>query len=308
MIRIACAVVCATLALAARASAAAPTRQDALHMLERGYSPEVSLQESRLAGGDRDCDQFQTFLVNQDPVGGDKGRIEIAEFRPKKPTKADPVLIMPPTGGRNQLDDRYAERICQNGRLAVIVMHWTGDDDKGTDWELHNRTPLRAVTALRNVIDYLKTPKVGLLGTSLGAIYGASAFGAEPRIKAAVLIVGGGPSADVIATSDQEILAGLRTERFARFGFHTEQEYAEELRRHLVIDPILLAAPGAGKRALFMTADSDTTVPTANQLALWEAWGKPERVSLWAGHVGAIIQYSYFYREKVASFFESALR
>ncbi|MGZ3690264.1 MAG: hypothetical protein ACXVAX_02100, partial [Pseudobdellovibrio sp.] len=119
------------------------------------------------------------------------------------------LLLLPPTGGTNYIDRRYATEFCQAGYDVYLINTWTMLDDPEVDLELHQRTYMRGQQALTLVIEKIKSPFIGLLGTSLGALHSAVAASYQDRLNAVFMIEGGAPISEVIVTSDQEKMRKL---------------------------------------------------------------------------------------------------
>src|SRR6185369_6171429 len=117
-------------------------------------------------------------------------------------------LIVPPTGGENLVDQGWANFFCARGYRALILQHWDQDDAvTPLDLGMHDRGSLRALAAVRHAVEYAQdsgAASIGILGASVGAMTSAFAFGVEPRLRAAVLIVGGKAMPAIIARSTEQ--------------------------------------------------------------------------------------------------------
>lgn len=54
-------------------------------------------------------------------------------------------------------------------------------------------------------------------------------------------------------------------------------------------DPLSHAQAARSKPSLFVIGMNDDTVPTNNQLALWYAFGEPERIDFPSNHLATIV-------------------
>jgi dienelactone hydrolase len=122
--------------------------------------------------------------------------------------------------------------------------------------------------------------RLGVVGTSLGSFVGSLVAAAEPRIRSACLLLGGGglveafwhhPRAAAITPVLQ--LVGIRKEMIA-------EQIAP-------VDPLTYADQLKTKRLLLIAANRDDVVPPTAMQRLWEATGKPKILWLDATHVGA---------------------
>jgi len=230
-------------------------------------------------------------VQGSDPVTGSPWEVQGQEWVPSRASvRIDrAVVIVPPTGGVTFLDRSWAKRFCLGHARTFLLEHWTGDLETGIDPSVHDRGSMRGIAAIRQVVSYLRMPKVSVLGSSLGAILASMATGIDARIDRAFLVVAGGSVTDLMTESDQELLVKMRADRMAAYGLKTPEEYRAFLAKFLKIEPTRFAAPGTGKSVTFLIGTKDTTVPTHTQLALWEAWGSPGRVDVPHGHVLSIV-------------------
>lgn len=123
--------------------------------------------------------------------------------------------------------------------------------------------------------------KLGVVGTSMGSFVGGLAAAAEPRLKSACLLLGGGGLVDAFYEHPKgaelrrinELLGGSK----------------DRLKKLIdPIDPITYATLLKPKHLLLIAASRDDVVPPAAMKKLWEATGKPKIVWLDATHVGAV--------------------
>ena len=234
-------------------------------------------------------------------------RVDVVTFETRKPILGT-VLILPPTGGATILDQSFAEKLADRGFNAVILEKWTGDAEDSLDLEIHKRFYERSQRAIALVVENTDSAFIGVLGTSVGAIHAAVATHHIARIKAAFLVVGGAPIAEVIASSDQKVLREAKEKRFATMGFTSLEHYTKALDETLAMDPFKSPDGIAGKRLAMVVAQNDTTVPGRNQMALRDLW-KPELVlETSRKHTLAIVKTWFFYRDDIADFFVRASR
>lgn len=134
--------------------------------------------------------------------------------------------------------------------------------------------------------------KIGLLGTSLGSFVGGVTAAAEPKIKTACLLLGGGGLVDAF---NQHPKAGPVLGMLALVGFTPDK-----LKKLIdPVDPLTYADRLKAKKLLLVGASRDDVVPPVAMKALWEATGKPSVLWVDATHVGAVLYILPMMREVV---------
>src|SRR5690606_3623650 len=130
------------------------------------------------------------------------------------------VIVLPPTGGVNALDYKYAKAFCDAGLNAIILKSWAGNLIQTLDTHMHDQNTLRAVTSIRSLLSTIDTTMtIGIFGNSVGGITGALAIGLEDRITTGLFVVAGGGMSEIIAESSEQTLTELRAKRFKEFKF-----------------------------------------------------------------------------------------
>ncbi len=135
-------------------------------------------------------------------------------------------------------------------------------------------------------MDYLESrgdidsTKIGLVGGSMGAILGAIFAGVEPRVKAAVLIVGGGNMSLMIMKSEHPAISPIRAYLEEKGITHQEvQEITDP------IDPINFIDKIAPRPLLMHNGEHDTIVPAEAGRQLYEKAKQPKTIYWYdAGH------------------------
>ncbi len=299
--------------------ACAANLERAVDQINNSYDPRVSVESPSKneanANSMLNCQAYEVILADMDPVTRKQGKVQLKQYMPDSakasPSDAKTVIIYPPTGGENILDRLYANIFCAAGMRAVIIEHFTGDDDSSQLLNVHDHGALRAIAAIRHTLEYLNPSsptRVGLLGTSLGAIDGSMAVGFDQRIGTATFIVGGGDVADIIAESDLSSLKTLRQECSKFYGFNTLASYEYALHEFIDIDPLELSGLSGSKKVLFFMGLKDLTVPTAYQKELYEAFGSQELVTYDGDHFDTIVHTFLFHHDKIRDFFRDNLK
>jgi dienelactone hydrolase len=134
--------------------------------------------------------------------------------------------------------------------------------------------------------------RIGIVGFSIGAIVASLVVGRDPGYAAAVFAMGGGGLGEVLASCyGRERL--VRDEVTARFGWSRE-EYAERVEASLAsIDPLFVAGRVDPATVLYFDARHDECIPPVSREALWEAMGRPERITIGYGHKSSFLSMTF---------------
>lgn len=205
---------------------------------------------------------------------------------PKKAPRAN-VLVLPGIGGAMIPDQWTARTLCKMGMQVLLFQGFSHGSDLNYDWDRQDRQTWLAVHTLQKIMDQYPG-RYGLLGTSLGGIYGATLVGLDRRIEAAVLIAAGGDLASILVNSTQDEPRRFKAKVMEKYGIKDEAELETEWRSHIHLDPLMTADPKAKVKMLFAMNHLDHAVPTYNQKLLWKAWGKPKRINIPLDHISGI--------------------
>lgn len=167
----------------------------------------------------------------------------------------------------------------------------------------------------RRALDWLSArsevdqTRLGLVGVSHGAIVGSCLLGADPRLRAGVLCMGGADEALIVARSREPSVRRFRQRFLEARGLSEPEALRRFTDKHRSPTEPLRYAPAVDPRTvlLFKTRLDRFVVPEA-QDKLWEALGQPRRISLPLGHLGFGLAFYYaarraaeFLRERLAS-------
>ena len=270
--------------------------------------------ESSFAGWSlRGCTLRDIRIQGKDPVTGETRAVQVREYSARGNGNGNgngkAVVLLPPTGGENILDRGWGNVFCANGIRLLLVQHWAHDDFVSLDLSMHDKGALRSLAAVRNTVEYAVSTgstRIGILGTSVGALTSTLALGAEPRLRAGALVVGGHGFSDIISRSTEQGAAKLRQDRLKKFGF-TEKQYAEALSRAVTIEPVNFWNPAEQKPVMMVIAKQDVTVPTDTQYALAEKLQPSELIEIDDNHVNAIVATYWKHSDAVLAFFQRSL-
>ncbi len=236
--------------------------------------------------------------------------VQSSIYNPKEKSLGT-IIIMPPTGGANFLDQRYASSLCRAGFQAIIITGWLGMDEESLELSVHQRLLQRGQNAITEVVNTLtEAPFVGILGTSVGALHGMTALGSKDQIAAGFFIAGGVPFSRVIGESTQKELATYRKMRMDKLGYKDLYSYSKALSQaiHPELEPLTYQQSLLKKPMGFILAQDDHTVPTYLQLKAVESFNPQPFIEIDAGHMWAIIKAWWFYEETIVDFFLKSAR
>lgn len=229
--------------------------------------------------------------------------VSVLEVTPPEPNRS--LILMPPTGRTNYIDRSYARMFCRSGYRVLILNGWTGDVVKRTDLDIHQEFYSRMLKAVEVSLNDIDSPFIGMLGTSVGGLFASVAASKFDRLDAVFAIVAGTPLAEVIASSDQPAMVQLAEERRQRFGLDTREKHIAAISDALKLEPTLQPKLQKAMRFGMVISDSDSTVPTANQMKLVEFWNPIKLITLGSGHFWSIIRTWMFYDDEILDFFNS---
>ena len=163
------------------------------------------------------------------------------------------------------------------------------------------RTMTQAVLDIRRSVDWLEQQpdvapdRIGIAGTSLGAVVGSLAFAVEPRLKAGAFILGGVDLAGILWHSSRVV---QEREQLRSLGY-TEDRLRAELQQ---VEPSNYLERRHAGPAFVVGARYDTVIPRASTDKLLKLL--PDAKALWidTGHYGGAFLYGRLSRE-VAQFF-----
>ncbi len=240
--------------------------------------------------------EFASYGIN-----GQKDNIISADFQMSKlPGKKPLLIVLPLYGSYTYPSDEISAGVASHSDGGIHVLNVLGEQFMW-DWEAMGqasdpaqfrelmsqqaeRIRVNVVDASR-IIDWaqtrpeIDTDRIAIIGFSHGALVASIAAVAEPRIKTGIFVMGGANPHELIASCQLERTDTIRNVVQQRFGWNLEQ-YREEL------DPIFApynVARYAGHvdpaRTLIIDSYYDTCMPRSSRDALWEAMGRPERIS-----------------------------
>jgi dienelactone hydrolase len=240
--------------------------------------------------------------------------IEILWMQPR-PLSLDPrplILVSPILSNKLTLMNAFASGFVRQGySVAILPRKELAFDPYRSFVEAEAESRLVVLRA-RQALDWLGAQpqvdagRVGVFGISAGGIVAASLLGADPRVKAGVLVFAGAPMADVFVASTEDSVREKIREAEQTQGWSRSQ-IRQMLFENLRTDPLVLAPRVKRESVLMFIATKDDSVPTATQKRLWEALGRPESYELSAGHYSGVALFLPFLLQQSQHFLAKRL-
>jgi dienelactone hydrolase len=172
------------------------------------------------------------------------------------------------------------------------------------------------VIDLRRLMDWAETRpeidarRIGLVGFSESTLQVAGVLASDDRPAAAVLVMGGAHPHAMLGTCYGPP-ADVRKAVLPRFGW-TVAQYVDTLDLLMApIDPARLGSRVDPARVLVVDAHDDDCIPQSARDALWWALGRPERITVRAGHAGSFLAMTFLggnhVRKSIARFLARTL-
>jgi cephalosporin-C deacetylase-like acetyl esterase len=219
------------------------------------------------------------------------GRVPAIVGVPRQGNKPYPALILlHGYGGRKDDWGPLIVALSAKGWAAIAIdamYHGQraepGQNILSNDWASNRAAFIQTIIDERRALDYLASrgdidvKRVGLLGASMGAIMGSITTAVEPRIKCAVLAVGGGDWRQLVEKSQLGAVSVLREQLLAHW-----DEMADQMAG---IEPLNFAPHIAPRPVLMLNGKQDNIVVPACSQELYDALGEPKEIQWFdSGH------------------------
>jgi dienelactone hydrolase len=248
------------------------------------------------------CTRTKLTIEVKDPRTSAIKSVLLWYERPLTDHKVPAVLIVPTIEGVTALEPQTADNLCGAGMAGIIAE--VNDPEFPTvfpSWAYEDQNDRFAIMALRTAIDFVSqqpeidASKIGIIGLSLGGITTSMLAGVEPdRLKAIVSVVGGGNLPHILSYSDHGRVSTFRANRMKAAGYNTVDQYENQLRSTVKLDPAYFAQFAKRENIFMIMADNDTKVPSVAQTEQFESFGKPSGLVYSGGHVDTLIKVTYF--------------
>jgi dienelactone hydrolase len=244
-------------------------------------------------------------------ANGQDGNLVTARYFRSTLPGSHPLVIVLPIWGSYTYPSRKISTYLQrhsDGALHVLAIQgedylvdWSGlasTPDESTYLELwrdgaeHQRV---AMVDVRRLVDWaeqrseIDSNRVALIGFSLGAIVAGTVATQEPRLAAVVIVMGGAHTHSIIAHCTGDRTSSIQQNAKLEFGWSQDDLEAQLEPIFIGLDPASYPGRVDPDRVRLIEANRDTCVPEASRIDLWEALGRPEKISLDYGHHKAFL-------------------
>ena len=224
------------------------------------------------------------------------GEITAQYFQRKIPDE-NIVLVFPILGGNFFIESVFAKFLVNHGFDAVII-HRDKDFKKPELFFQIEDIFRKNVIRDRIAIDFFEREygkrNFGSFGLSRGAMNATVTAGAEPRLKANVLALGGSQLAQIFKKSDVRGVRKYRNRVLTANGI-TNEEFFNYLEKNLISDPKNLAQYLNANNTLMFLSIFDKAVPFKFGMKLRRQIGYPRTVFLVAGHYTALLYTKFMF-------------
>ena len=247
------------------------------------------------------------------PSHGDNGQegnlVTIQYYKSTLPGKKKLVIVLPIWGSYTYPSRKITKGLIERFEGRVNVMNMLGEGYL-LDWDAvaqatdeasftraarRNAERLRtAVIDIRRLLDWVETQpeidqeRIALVGFSLGAVIAGGLTNLDDRISTAVLVMGSAHPEELLAHCPGRP-GDAREAVLARFGWTVEEYEARMDELFGFLDPENFALRVDPSQVLMFDAHHDDCMPRTARDALWEAMGRPERISLLYRHKRAFL-------------------
>jgi len=236
--------------------------------------------------------------------GGPDGFVDATYFRSKSPGAKKLVIVLPIWGTSSYPPSRisrgYARKSRGDANIIWVLGNyplfpWSGLSSTSSEEQFVEMAKASAeryrsaVVDLRLLLDWAETQpnidssRIAMVGFSMSALVTATVMGNDPRVAAGVLMMGAADFAEVFTACGNR--AGeVRRHVLAEYGWTIEQyhDFFEGL--FGPADPIRYAGHYDPSSIFMIDAAFDDCMPRTAREALWNATGRPKRLTLLSRH------------------------
>jgi dienelactone hydrolase len=238
-------------------------------------------------------------------------------IRPKHLKKTPVVILLPTIERLTPLEPSIAWQLCDSGYSTLFVD--ANDNSQPSElpaWNHESKVLRRTILTLRTILDWAHADqrfyknRVGLFGHSLGGITASLMASLEAkRLKAVVMVVGGGNMPGILASSIYPRVALLRWRRMWHTGNFSNEDYESKMQKKMRYEPLFFAKKVKTESLYFVMAAWDRSVPYEYQLETHQAFGSPEYHLFSPGaHIDGLIRLATIDFHKVEAFLDSKLK
>ncbi len=214
------------------------------------------------------------------------------------------VIVLPLWGTSTYPPDVIASTIRKRSDGAMHIIQLQGENYL-FDWDamaqapspdaFHDTTHImgqrmhNTVIDVRRLIDWAQLQseidgqRIALVGFSMSSVAGGLILGSEPRLRAAVMLMGGAHPGDIAARCNGP-LENVRTQITTRFGWENAQFAQAVGNAWAGLDPADYPSQVNPARVLMIDSRYDECMPPHSREDYWQALGYPLRITLRLGH------------------------
>ena len=283
----------------------------------------------------RNSERYESYAFALPSLGenGQPGNLVTGEYLASTAKGRKKLVIVVPIYGSSPIPP-------ENLALHLAVWNWRADTNvlilRGEgdlfDWERMARSATAGeffreidasarriattVNDIRRLIDWAETrpeidPKrIGIAGFSISATIGSIVMGVDARVVAGAFVMGGGNLHEVFARCVSPDVVAAREHAMRVFGWTPDDIEARLEPRLRAVNPVHFAGAIDPSRVLLVDSLYDDFIPRTAQDDLWQAMGRPERVSMKYAHKRSFLMSFlgfHFADRLVAEFFRKKL-
>lgn len=254
---------------------------------------------------------FPSAFVSKYPVNN---TVRAQLVLPKNRVGKVPVVLLLHYWGAtdHRLEDEMAENLANAGSASVVIslpFHLdrtpqgfnSGELAIQPDPQALKATMIQAVLDIRRTVDWIidqpeiDSTRIGITGTSLGAIVSSLAFAVDKRFTSGAIVLGGVDLAHILWNSSRVV---SQRDRLRQMGY-TEDSLREVLKE---VEPANYLGPNETRPVYVVQARHDTVIPAQSTQKLVNLLEKPQRLYLDSGHYGGALVQGRLLRSVTAFF------
>ncbi len=277
------------------------------------YDKSFKIQSIVRVKTKRDYEILNIKLTSLHPMTKKEFVTEFFWYRPFTTEKRALLTILPPVLDITPFDKIWAHEFTERHNFNVFILKYNEKlDDETRPISDFNIGLASAMTSARLMIDFaetreeIDTNRIATYGMSLGGILSSIFLSIEPRVDAGVLIVAGGNLAEILSKSDQSMVERYRRARMEAENLSTVEELKDYMNKVFLFDPLYFAPLRSSEDVYMVIAKDDISVPTKNQIELWESYGRPENIQIPGKHFPVILK-NLFQHKFIYDFLEKRL-
>lgn len=295
------------------------------------YEGDVKVEISEPIDRTRFHDIVNLTFPSSGTHGGPDGIVEAIYYRSRSSEERKLVIVLPIWGTSSYPPSRisrgYARRSRGDADIIWVLgtyplFPWSGLSSTSSEEEFIDMAEASAeryrsaVVDLRLLLDWaeaqpgIDSSRIAMVGFSMSALVTATVMANDPRVSSAVLMMGAADFAEVFASCNKRA-GDVRRHVLAEHNWSLKRyhDFFEDLFRPA--DPIHYAGRYNPQNLLIIDAAFDDCMPRSSREALWEATGRPQRLTLLSRHRSGFYSLTplglNFVRRKIYDFLDAHL-